>query len=219
MNLLYPIVYITDFFLKQVQTYYPEVICRKNTDEKIIALTIDDSPNEYTMEILEILNKYKATATFFVIGNYIDQYDNDNNKIKKIISDGHEIGNHLMKNYPAILLSYKALENDIIQCENKITNVVNMKKYYRPASGIFTTKMIEIVKKLGYKLILGNIYPSDPHIKCPISNSKHILSKIDSGSIIILHDLKHNLKTLEIILPEIINKGYKVVKLSDMIED
>lgn len=219
MNTLlsYTVAPLTEVFLKQVPNYYPQVICSKETNEKIITLTIDDVPGEYIVDILDLLKQYNSTATFFTIGKYIDKNDESGDKLKRIIDDGHEIGNHLMENYPAILLSYDNLEKSINECEEKITKIVPMTKYYRPACGIFNQRMIDIVTELGYKLVLGNIYPSDPHIKCPTYNSKYILDRIKPGSIIILHDLKHTVETLKIILPEIINKGYKIVKLSEML--
>ncbi|MBQ9011720.1 MAG: polysaccharide deacetylase family protein [Bacilli bacterium] len=62
-----------------------------NESSKVVALTFDDGPSKYTDEILDILDKEKAVATFFVIGNKVQFY---NKTLVKMLKGGNEIGNH-----------------------------------------------------------------------------------------------------------------------------
>ena len=68
------------------------VVKNGSSKEKIIALTFDDGPHpKYTNQILDILDKYDAKATFFVLGKFAEAYPEI---IKRQYKEGHEIGNH-----------------------------------------------------------------------------------------------------------------------------
>ena len=64
----------------------------EHVDDNVISLTFDDGPHkEYTKKVLELLKKYNFKATFFLIGNKIEEHPN---LVKEIIDQGHTIGNH-----------------------------------------------------------------------------------------------------------------------------
>jgi peptidoglycan/xylan/chitin deacetylase (PgdA/CDA1 family) len=72
--------------------YYPNLIWDFTTAEKCVYLTFDDGPTkEYTLWILEELEKYNAKATFFCIGNNVENYPKE---FEEIIQQGHSVGNH-----------------------------------------------------------------------------------------------------------------------------
>ena len=79
-----------------------------------MALTYDDGPSAYTPQILDVLEKQNAVATFFVVGNWVDK---NQDVVKKIHDRGHEIGNHTF-NHPDITnLTNAQLEEEILKCE------------------------------------------------------------------------------------------------------
>ena len=83
----------TEVFENTWKEDYEDLIVKYgNTNEKLLALTFDDGPDEdFTPQILDILKKYNVKATFYVIGEKV-QY---NKKIiKRQYEEGHEIGNH-----------------------------------------------------------------------------------------------------------------------------
>ena len=75
--------------------YYEEkgyVLWEVKTEEKVIALTFDDGPDQtYTPQILDLLAEYDAKATFFVIGERAEKYPN---LVRRLDDEGHEIANH-----------------------------------------------------------------------------------------------------------------------------
>jgi peptidoglycan/xylan/chitin deacetylase (PgdA/CDA1 family) len=92
-------------------------------------------------------------------------------------------------------------------------------KYFRPGSGLFNKEMRALVKRLGYRLVLGNIYPHDAQIPYWWLNARHILSMLRPGSIIICHDRRSwTVPMLKKVLPEMARKGWKVVTLSELLE-
>jgi len=73
------------------QYRWPDVLWRVPTSSKVVALTIDDGPSEYTGEILQILKSNKATATIFIIGSQVEGHKET---LQELIRDGNELGNH-----------------------------------------------------------------------------------------------------------------------------
>jgi peptidoglycan/xylan/chitin deacetylase (PgdA/CDA1 family) len=163
------------------------------------------------------LKKHNTTATFFVIGNYIKKNDSDHKILTKIIEENHEMDNHMLDNAAAIFLPQEELEYQINETQKIIESIVPMKKYFRSGCGFFNQKMIQLVEKLGYKLVIGNIYPHDPQIRIPNHHIHYIMSRLEPESIIILQSLQHNIQTLDLLLNQIKNEGYEIVKLSTLL--
>lgn len=148
---------------------------------KEIFLTFDDGPNEYTLKILEILKKFNAKATFFVCGKNCQKFPEI---AKKIIKNGHKIGNHTFSHSINFLFPWnfkKEIEktNQIIQ---KITGIET--KFFRPPWGILTPWLKNYLFKNGYKIILWDIDSKDWRGKI----SDKIFKEIKQYSILLFHD-------------------------------
>jgi peptidoglycan/xylan/chitin deacetylase (PgdA/CDA1 family) len=213
---------------------------------KVVALTIDDAPSRHTQEILEVLAANDAHATFFVIGGQVSSAGEEA-LLADVVRSGHELGNHGMRDEAARELGMPELERQIGAVEEVIGRAYGaveegehgprkkeggdaetedhvegasgpLGKYYRPGSGLFNSKMRALVQKLGYRLVLGDVYPHDAQIPYAWLNARHILSMIRSGSIIICHDRRSwTAPMLEKILPVMKRKGWKVVSLSELL--
>ncbi|KAK3355937.1 hypothetical protein B0H65DRAFT_453647 [Neurospora tetraspora] len=93
-------------------------------------------------------------------------------------------------------------------------------KYYRPGSGFFSERMLSLVRKLGYRLVLGSIYPHDAQIGYAWLNARHILSMLSPGGIIICHDRRSwTPPMLRKVLPEMQRRGYKAVTVTQLLEE
>ena len=79
------------FVLRYFQHRWPDVLWRVQTTSKVVALTIDDGPSEYTKEILQILKSNEVTATFFIIGSQVAGHEE---MLQDLVSNGNELGNH-----------------------------------------------------------------------------------------------------------------------------
>ena len=77
--------------LRYFQHRWPDVLWRVSTSSKIVALTIDDGPSEYTNEIMQILKSHNASATFFIIGS---QVAGNEEVLQDLVRNGNELGNH-----------------------------------------------------------------------------------------------------------------------------
>ncbi|KAF1990723.1 carbohydrate esterase family 4 protein [Aulographum hederae CBS 113979] len=201
---------------------WPDVLWQVDVPngEKFVALSIDDAPSEYTEEILKILEENDAHATFFVIGG---QAPGREDMLRKVVRGGNELGNHAMRDEPSRALSDSALEEQILAVEKVIQRAYTAEaksvaaKYFRPGSGFFSDRMRKVVAELGYKLVLGSIYPHDPQINLWRVNAQHILSMLRPGGIIICHDRRSwTVPMLQKVVPEMKRRGYRIVTISDL---
>ena len=80
-----------EFLLRYFQRRWPDVLWHVSTSSKVVALTIDDAPSEYTPEIMQILEEYNANATFFVIGSQAVGHEET---LQDLVKNGNELGNH-----------------------------------------------------------------------------------------------------------------------------
>ncbi len=208
------------FILSIATLISPDVVYFTNTNQKIIALTIDDGPDKITTPtILKVLQNYGAKATFFVTTSRIE---GNEIIIQDIINAEHELGNHLTEDKPSIQLSPKEFEESLLEAHNVLSQFSNMEpfQWLRPASGWYNRKMINIANQHHYKIALGSIFPFDTFINSSWFAAQHILFKVSPGSIIVLHDTNqwglNTALTLEKILPELSKRGYKIVTLSEL---
>ena len=220
---LYLIYKPPESLINYFQSRWQDVLWHVQTDRKIVALTIDDAPSQYTDEILEALKRNEAAATFFVIGA---QVAGQEATLRNIVSNGNELGNHALHDEPSRKLDDDTLAAHIRGVETKINDAYTFadippppQRYFRPGSGFFSTRMRELVKNMGYRMVLGSIYPHDPQVHSSRINGRHILSMLRPGGIIICHDRrKWTAPMLKEVLPEIKRKGYQVVTITQLLE-
>jgi peptidoglycan/xylan/chitin deacetylase (PgdA/CDA1 family) len=195
----------------------PGVAYFATTEDPIIALTIDDGPDAIaTAKILEVLKEYGARATFFVISGRIE---GNEPLLRKMLEDGHELGNHLTEDRPSIQLSPREFERDVLEAHAALSQFARP-RWLRPGGGWHDRKMVEVARKYGYRVALGSIFPYDTHIPSSWFAARHILFNARPGAVIVLHDSgsrgKRTAITLERILPELYCRGYRVVALSEL---
>lgn len=200
--------------------------------DKYIALTIDDAPSGHTREILDVLAANGAHATLFVIGGQVEGRED---VLREAVAGGHELGNHAMHDEAARALPPDELEAQIERVQGLIGQAYAdadaegagagaggggpPHRYFRPGSGLFSTGMRDMVDRLGYRLVLGSIYPHDPQIPYWWLNAWHILSMARDGGIIVCHDRRSwTVPMLKKVLPELKRRGYRVVTVSELLE-
>ena len=220
---LYLIYKPPSFLVRYFQRQWPDVLWHVSTPSKVIALTIDDGPSEYTNEIMQILNFNGATATFFVIGSQVVGHEET---LQGLIRNGNELGNHAIHDEPSRPLSDATLVEHILSVEemiHKAYTAVNAEpppKYFRPGSGFFSGRMRKMLSRLGYRLVLGSIYPHDPQIPFWRINASHILSMLQPGGIIICHDRRSwTAPMLRKVLPEIRRRGYRINTITELLKE
>lgn len=212
--------------VRWAQKYWSNVIFFKPTREPIVALTIDDGPHkDITPELLEILKENDCRATWFIIGNNMDECPD---LVAQIYSEGHEVGNHTMYDLPSWRLPWEELKKQLLEVDSKLEDYYfkdadgRAIKWFRPGHGFFTKKMLQIVESHGYRTALGSLFPLDTLFKSQGAYiAKYLLWRVHPGSIIILHDRgPQKLQTAEvlrILLPNLKIRGFRVTTLSELL--
>ncbi len=211
----------------------PNAIFYIPTNEPVIALTIDDGPDDQrtgnhntTARILDVLFTHQAKATFFLISSRISPHNQA--LVVQMVRQGHELGNHLVADVPSINLSLSDFKVALDQAEQEILAAAEHKtsiRWMRPGSGRCNLEMAQIAQEQGYKIALGEIWPYDTTIPSSTFATQHILANVRPGSIIVLHDYgpkgvwgDRTLDTLSQVLPELNRRGYRVVTLTELAE-
>lgn len=191
-----------------------------STDNMQIALTFDDGPHPgRTPEILDILKQFNVKATFFVIGQNVKYYPDI---FDRLISDGHEIGNHTF--------THCSLENssdDIIKKEfedfEKIIAEHKCKKtcLFRPPGGLYNNFLRKYAEINNYDIILWSVDTMDWSHKSVDDIVNNILSNTNCGDIILMHDYisgkSPTPQALKKVIPILLERGYEFVTVSDLI--
>jgi peptidoglycan-N-acetylglucosamine deacetylase len=193
------------------------VVFRVDTKEKLVALTIDDGPAAATAEILELLAEHEALATFFVIGEQVQQHPE---LTRQIHARGHELGHHMMRNEPSIRLAPDAFLDDF-RALDAILAEYGGSRLFRPGSGWFDQRMVDAVAAHGYQTVLGSVYPFDAQLPFAGFARWYIRRNVATGSILVLHDGEERgartVAVLRDILPELRRAGYRVVPVSHLL--
>ena len=205
------------------QRRWPDVLFQVQTAEKLVALTIDDAPSDYTQEIQTVLRENEAKATFFVIGS---QVAGRQAILTDLVRDGHELGNHAMRDEASRSIDDEKLAAQIEAVQGTIRAAYSLAgkeneppKYFRPGSGFFSDHMRMLLAGLDFRLVLGSIYPHDPQISVWQVNARHILSMLRPGGIIICHDRRSwTVPMLKSVLPEIKRRGYRVMTVTELLQ-
>ncbi|MEE9216783.1 MAG: chitin deacetylase family protein [Anaerolineales bacterium] len=189
------------------------------TEEPVVALTIDDGPDASTTPaILDLLHEYGAAATFFVI---TERIPGNEQLLERMIEEGHELGNHMTNEEPSIRLGREGFAADLGAADSTLSQFDEI-RWVRPGSGWFTANMIDTVESLGYRMALGSVYPFDHLIPSSWFASEFILWRIRPGDVIVLHDHRwrgeRTADTLNRVLPELIDRGYRIVTLSELVD-
>lgn len=195
-------------------SYEYDIVHNKLIDKekKMIALTFDDGPNYNTNKVLNVLEEHNVPATFFVLGSKIK---GNEHILNRILSTGSEIGNHTYNHKILTRLEEENIKKEIDSTSNKIFEVTaTYPKLLRPSYGIVNKKIKELSD---YPIIIWDIDTLD----WKYHNSKRIagrvLSKASDGDIVLMHDVYSSTSNaLKIIIPELIDRGYTFVTVSEL---
>lgn len=178
----------------------------------VVALTFDDGPSKYTIEILEFLKENNAYATFFVVGNKVEPYSNT---INIMFGNGNEIGNHSYSHKWLSRLSTNHIKEEIELTQSVIKSAINYTpSLLRPTYGSINNKLR---KSTNLKIILWDVDTKDWKLKSSNLIAERALNSINDGDIVLMHDVyERTVEALKIIIPELKEKGYQFVTVSEL---
>jgi peptidoglycan/xylan/chitin deacetylase (PgdA/CDA1 family) len=201
------------------------VIWEVNSKEKLVALTFDDGPHPiFTSQILDILAKHDAKATFFVAGNKVARFPD---LLKREVKEGHEIANHTYHHIYGKITSAK-LSSELEETDKVIKKFTGLKpSLYRPVGGFYNDEIINTALKGGKTVVLWSWDQDSRDWANPPASKicRDIKKGVKPGKIILFHDWHGSeytqacstVKALDTILDFLDKNGYKCVTVSELL--
>lgn len=214
-----------------------------HTKEKMIALTFDDGPGKFTVPILELLKNHNIHATFFMLGDQIEEYPVI---ARQVLDAGHEIGNHTYTHFDYHKQKNAApqrLAHELAQTEATLRRALQnpdfKTKLVRMPYGYFNkTWLLPTLKENGYALVhwsFGedwmnkripkgeNLTDHSPVILTPDVLAADYIKNARPGAVFLFHDggrhRERTLAALQIVIPELEKKGYRFISAQEMFKE
>ena len=189
-----------------------------------LCLTFDDGPNtSQTLKVLDILDKYKIKATFFMVGENIE-YQKD--IVKKVSNKGHEIGNHFYSHENINKVSKEEIRSSIVKTNELIYNITGkMPKVIRPPYGFVNDDVKRICGELDMSIILWTADKDSRDWELTPASQiiENVTKKVTNGDIFLFHDgskkFTNTLEAIDVIIPKLQDKGYTWVSVSTLINE
>lgn len=197
----------------------PGALFYVDTEQPVVALTIDDGPYpETTDAILQILERHGVSATFFMLSGELAGHEAT---LQRLVAAGHELGHHMTMDESSIRLPAEAFKTKFMTAEQTLS-VYSTPYWFRPGMGWYNQRMLQLVENQGYQLVLGSLFPYDTHVPFIWFARWFVLSNLDPGDIVVLHDGPKNrgertVQLLDQLLPKIQQRGYRIVTLTELL--
>lgn len=188
-----------------IRKSFPQLLWEVKTTDKEIFLTFDDGPHpEITPLVLDILDEYKAKATFFCVGENVEKYPKT---YASILKNGHITGNHSYNH----LNGWKTINSTYFENIEKAASLINS-NLFRPPYGRIKPSQIKNLKP-HFKIIMWTVATYDFSKKVtPEQCHENAIQKSKAGSIVVFHDSEKARENLLSVLPAFLehfqNKGY-----------
>lgn len=187
------------------------------TTEKKVAISFDAAWGaDKTLQIIETLKEYNATATFFLVGFWIDKYPD---MVKAIDDAGLEIGSHSNTHPDLTTVTSSMLTEELTETNNRLTAITNKPvKVFRCPYGAYNNTVIETVEAQGMLPIQWSVDTLDWQGLSADSITTRVLNSVHNGSIILCHNNSDNiLDALVMMLDRLTMQGYEVVSVGELV--
>lgn len=192
---------------------------RVSTGRKVVAITFDDGPHpENTPRLLDMLKERRIKATFYVVGNMV-KYSPQ--LIRRMIAEGHEIGNHTVTHGNLARMSDDALRKELQAAHDQIIAETGVTpRTMRPPGGAIKKSQKELMlREFGYPTILWSADPEDWKRPGPAVVTSRLVNGASPGGILLVHDLhKPTVDAMPSTLDQLLAQGYEFVTVTELIE-
>ncbi|ROO89427.1 peptidoglycan/xylan/chitin deacetylase (PgdA/CDA1 family) [Actinocorallia herbida] len=184
---------------------------------KCVALTFDDGPMEHTERLLEILARYDALATFFVVGKMVEEFPD---VVRKEVAAGHEIANHSWDHSDLASLSAEGVTAQIQRTQDAILRQSGYRSVLlRPPYGSSNERVAKVAASFGLPEIIWAVDPMDWRDRSSSLVTRRVLSETRPGGVVLMHDIHATtVDAVPAILEGLAAKGYRFVTVSRLFQ-
>lgn len=181
-------------------------------NKKMVALTYDDGPSQYTPIILDVLKRNNSVATFFVVGDRIPYYPS---AVKQTCDMGCEIGNHTQDHTILTSVNVPTIQNQVNATNTAVKNMTGTSPVVmRPPGGGYNATVQNAV---GMPLIMWSIDTLDWKTLSAPATQAAVLNNVQDGDVVLMHDLHGpTAEASKTIIPELVQRGYQLVTVSEL---
>lgn len=193
------------------------IYCVDTGEEKLVSITFDASWGaDNTIKILDILDEYDVKATFFLVGRWVDEYQNE---VREIHKRGHELGNHSNSHPNMVTLDKNQIIREILLTESKIRKLTGEgTAMFRCPEGAYNDNVIATIEEAKHYPIQWDVDSIDWKEQGAEVEYKRVVSKTVNGSIILFHNnAKYTPENLPKVIEALKSKGYKFVTVGQLI--
>jgi peptidoglycan/xylan/chitin deacetylase (PgdA/CDA1 family) len=213
---LYPILY------KILKPSFPSCLWTGVPHSRAIALTFDDGPHpQYTPELLQVLDRYGITASFFWLGACVERSPSI---ARAVFERGHWIGLHGYHHHSFPFLKLEELKQSLQSTQDAIAQVCHIHldnlRDVRPPNGLFTPQTLSLLHQWNYRPVMWSVVPEDwerPGVSLVV---QRVLRQVQNGSLIVLHDGYYGgqdvAETTAQLIPLLLQLGYQFVTIDDL---
>ena len=191
-----------------IRRLYPRACWRMDSSERAVYLTFDDGPiPEVTPWVLDVLDKYRIKATFFMVGDNVRKHPDE---FKMVVERGHRIGNHTYNHIGGFRwFSWKYLGN-----VQRAEEILQTGKLFRPPHGWMKLMQYRVMRSTGWRVVMWDLVTRDYSNRLTAGEVlENVKRYTRNGSIITFHDSLKSIDKLKEILPEALSwiksQGYE----------
>lgn len=197
---------------------YYDPIYKGMDNERKIAFTCNVVwGEEYLPQMLKLLKDKDLEITFFIGGQWAEKNEE---LLKSIHKDGHELGNHGYKHLHHSMLTPEKNKEEISKTEEILKRITGCKtELFAPPYGDFNDTVVDSAEALGYKVIMWSIDTIDWNTKDYNKILQRLEKKHHNGAIVLMHPTRVTIEALPKMIASLESHNYEITTVSDVIEN
>lgn len=221
---------ILNFYVYHGFGFQPDVFRKGDRHSPWVTLTFDDGPSaDYTLKILDVLDRYDVKATFFMVGSQVESYPHI---AEEVVKRGHDVGNHTWSHVNVPTTDTRTLYEELIKTSLTIMDATGTYPgYSRPARGLYDGRFRRMSDLLGHRVVLWTLSAQDWYdYRSSASIVRRIVDRVRPGDILLFHDSggfigyvggsrEHTIRALEGVIVGVREKGLEFVPLAEFLTD
>lgn len=193
-------------------------IYKGHSDKPMVSFIINVAwGNEYLSEILATLKKHHISTSFFLEGNWVKR---NPELAKMIVSAGHEVGNHSYSHPDMKKLTGAMAREQMIKTNEVIEAATGEKcEWFAPPSGSYRDEIVKVADELRMKTVMWTVDTVDWRKPSTETLINRVMTKIDNGSMVLMHPTESTAKSLDRLITLIEQKNLQIVTVSELMSE